>query len=338
MPTLPMRLNAFLDISRSLSAMSDDEVTELLASGRVLGSGIGGGTSVLDINDVRVFAKKIPLTDIEVLPENRSSTANVFDLPTYYQYPMGSAGYGAWRELAAHAMTTAWVRDGGYPGFPLTYHSRVLPGRVPDNAGLGSFADIDEAVTWWDGSAAIRRRLEAIRTASRSVVVFMEFIPQTLRARLAQPDADVERIEAQLNEGLEFMGARGFVHFDGHFNNILTDDDHVYFSDLGLATCDAFDLSEAERRFLAAHRNFDRAYVRTGLAAGLVERIRGDVQHLDFLRSWRAGDTDGAALSSPAAAIVDRYAPLATATLEFHQALETSPKASARWPAELACD
>lgn len=33
--------------------------------------------------------------------------------PTFYQYPMGSVGFGAWRELAAY---TRLILATGYPG------------------------------------------------------------------------------------------------------------------------------------------------------------------------------------------------------------------------------
>jgi hypothetical protein len=76
---------------------------------------------------------------------------------------MGSTGFGAWREPAAHTMTTAWVLTGGYPGFPLTHHWRILPGPPPgENAVATMFGGIDGAVARWDGSAAVGRRLEAI--------------------------------------------------------------------------------------------------------------------------------------------------------------------------------
>lgn len=46
----------------------------------------------------------MPLTDVELRPENVRSTANLFGLPTFYQYGVGSAGFGARRELAVHLM------------------------------------------------------------------------------------------------------------------------------------------------------------------------------------------------------------------------------------------
>ena len=150
------------------------------------------------------------------------------------------------------------------------------------------------------------------------------------------PDADFVCAGRQLTAGAAFMRAQGFVHFDAHFENVLTDGVQVYFADFGLATCDRFSLSEAERRFLDGHRDYDVAYVAAGLAACAVNAVRGDRPHREFLRSWIAGDVDRTTLAPQLAALVDRYAPLAVLVLDFHTALDQGPKTHP-WPtAEVA--
>ncbi len=74
--------------------------------------GIGGTSLQIEIDNTPVFVKKVPLTDLELQPENYMSTANIFNLPMCYQYGIGSTGFGAWRELAAHVMITNWVITG----------------------------------------------------------------------------------------------------------------------------------------------------------------------------------------------------------------------------------
>ena len=83
----------------------------------------------LDISGVSVFAKKIALTDLEM--QNMYSTKNLFDLPIYYQYGVGSLGFGVWRELAAHQITTQWVLNGESPNFPLMYGFKIMPCNQP---------------------------------------------------------------------------------------------------------------------------------------------------------------------------------------------------------------
>ena len=62
------------------------------------------------------------------------STKNLYDLPTYYQYGVGSAGFGVFRELVANIKTTNWVLQGAIANFPLLYHARIIPfsGERPD--------------------------------------------------------------------------------------------------------------------------------------------------------------------------------------------------------------
>lgn len=160
-PRHTARLAAYGSVSTHLSLLSDRRLGEVVASATPLGSGIGGRSAELDLGGTRVFVKRVPLTDVELRPENVRSTANVFGLPTFYQYGAGSSGFGAWRELAVHTMTTGWVIGSEYEGFPLMYHWRVLPDSPPR-----AFADepgsVDGAVAHWEGSSAVRDRLEAI--------------------------------------------------------------------------------------------------------------------------------------------------------------------------------
>ena len=333
-PTLPAeRLAAHRLVATALAVQSDAELAGLLADGSAAGPGFGGSVVTLDVEGVPVLAKSIPLTEVELRPEHRGSTADPFGLPTFYQYPMGSHGFGAWRELAAHVMTTSWVLTGGFPGFPLTHHWRVLPHPPSRERDVAQeFGGIEGAVARWDGSAAVGRRLEAIAGSRARVVVFQEYIPHRLGDWLAGPDADFSLAERQLTAGVAFMRAQGFVHFDAHFRNVLTDGIQIYFADFGLASCDRFDLSEPERLFLDRHRDFDLAYVVTGLTAYAVNGAHGDRPIREVLRSWVAGEADRTPLAPQLAALVDRYAPLAVLVFDFHDALDQGPKTHP-WPA-----
>ena len=86
----------------------------------------GWGTNhIIKIGNSKVFVKRIPLTDIEY--QNMFSTKNHYNLPTYYNYGVGSAGFGAFRELVTHIKTTNWVLKGEIENFPLMYHYRIVP-------------------------------------------------------------------------------------------------------------------------------------------------------------------------------------------------------------------
>lgn len=114
-------------VSTQLELLNDEHLAELIKSAIPIGTSIGGTTALLQINDKKVFVKKIRITDLERQHENRRSTRNMFELPLYYQYGIGSAGFGVWRELAIHMMATNWVLSGECKNFPLMYHWRLLP-------------------------------------------------------------------------------------------------------------------------------------------------------------------------------------------------------------------
>jgi hypothetical protein len=121
------RITTYGTLATELALLSDQRLTELLENARSIGTSIGGTSALLEIGGKKIFVKKIRLTDIERHPENIMSTRNIFGLPLYYQYGIGSAGFGVWRELAIHTMTTNWVLAGECQSFPLMYHWRLLP-------------------------------------------------------------------------------------------------------------------------------------------------------------------------------------------------------------------
>ncbi|MFB7473794.1 protein kinase family protein [Kitasatospora sp. NPDC056184] len=330
----PARLAAHGAVASRLSPLSDRRLGELVASAAPLGSGVGGRSSALEVDGTRVFVKRVPLTDLELRPENVRRTANLFGLPVWYQYGIGSAGFGAWRELAAHTATTRWVLDGAYDGFPLMYHWRVLPDSAPEGF-IDFLGGVDDAVAHWEGSPAVRARLEAVGGASHSLVLFLEHVPQTLAAWLDRDAAPYGWAEEHVARGAAFLRSRGLVHFDAHFHNLLTDGSRIYFADFGLALSEDFELSAEERRFLAHHRAYDRDYAAAHLLRHhLLTRYRGDTEAAAFLEQWLAGRRpDG--VPPEVAAIVDRHARTAVVLDGFQRRLLTESKRTPYPAAEL---
>ncbi|WP_189107809.1 protein kinase family protein [Streptomyces camponoticapitis] len=325
------RLAAHGAVGTALSLLSDRRLAEVVASGVPLGSGVGGRSVELDVDGTRVFVKRVPLTDLELRPAHARSTANLFDLPLFYQYGIGSSGFGAWRELATHIMTTNWVIGDAdaYPGFPLLYHWRVLPDSRPDGF-MDEFGGIDKAVAHWDGSPAVRRRLEAIGRSTAALVLFMEHVPRTLGAwlgdRRAVPPVEGQAspylwAESVLTRGADFMSARGLVHFDAHFRNVLTDGRLIYFADFGLALSSHFELAPAETDFLADHLSYDRCYITTHLLRHhLLDGERDCARHARLLRDWPAGRRPEG-VRADVATLVGRHAGSALVLEDFHRRL-----------------
>ncbi|MET8048347.1 protein kinase family protein [Streptosporangium sp. NPDC005286] len=323
------RLAVYGAVSTQLSLLSDRRLSQAVAEATALGSGIGGRSAELDISGRQVFIKRIPLTDVELRPENVRSTANLFGLPLFYQYGVGSAGFGGWRELAVHTMTTNWVLGREYEGFPLMYHWRVLPDSPPEGF-VDEFGGIDGAVAHWEDSSAVRERLEAVGRSTSSLVLFLEHVPQTLAAWLADSrkaapgsgeGSPYPWVEEALARGTAFMSSRGLVHFDAHFVNILTDGQRLYFADFGLALSSGFELTAAEAAFLSEHLDYDHCYTASHLLHyHLLDDLRGDIDQQAFLREWIAGRQPDD-VPPATAAIIDRHAPAAIVLNEFHHRL-----------------
>lgn len=173
MPFSHERINKYTHISSLLSCLSSTRLSKmLLKEDQELHSGIGGHSQLIKIEGMPVFVKKILLTEFEQFPENFMSTANIFNLPLFYQYGVGSAGYSAWRELAAHTMTTNWVLSGQCMNFPILYHWRILPGNIAD-IHTSFWEDIDEYSRYWENNLPIRKRIESLNTASSSLLFFL---------------------------------------------------------------------------------------------------------------------------------------------------------------------
>jgi hypothetical protein len=308
-----LRKTQYATASTALALLSNQKLIGLLGEGVGHDAGIGGTTCTLDVDGVRVFAKKIRLTDIERRPEHWMSTANLFELPLFYQYGVGSAGFGAWRELATHIMTTNWVLADECANFPLMYHWRVLP-RDRQTPTPEELAHVEHMVTYWDNSHAIRGRLEANLRTSADLVVFLEYWPHRLdhwlSAQIAQGDRVNEAI-SMIAKGIEFttsfMSAHSLIHFDGHFRNILTDGHQLCFSDFGLALCDRFELSAEELAFFARHRQYD-------LACSMAHLVKQTLE----LSPQKSELND----------VIRHYEPMATVMKRFWTALRHTSKAT----------
>lgn len=339
------RLARYGVVAGSLALLSDRRLGELVDLAPPVGSGIGGTAVLLEVEGTPVFAKRVPLTDVERRPANVMSTANLFRLPPSCQYGIGGPGFGVWRELAANAITTGWVLGGRSASFPLMYHWRVLTGAV---AAPEEHADVDRAVAFWGGSPAVRARIEAVARSSATVVLFLEHLPQSLHewlnTQVALGDDAVESaclmVERRLRADVAFMNANGLSHFDAHFRNVLTDGRRLYLADLGLATSPRFELSATESEFLRRNADHDECYVTTELVNWLVAALSGAEDPVAYhrehgveaIRRYARGEQPGH-LPPAVAALIRRHAPVAAVLNDFYATLYGESR-SASYPAE----
>ncbi|MGI5216722.1 protein kinase family protein [Nocardia sp. CA-290969] len=329
------RLRSHGAVSTVLALHSDHALRELVDTAVPLGAGIGGKSALLEVAGIPVFVKRVPLTDLELRPEHVRSTANLFDLPDFCHYGVGligAPGFGAWRELAVHTMTTNWVLAAEHHAFPLMYHWRVLPDTTPLPEEL---ADIDSAVAYWDGRPQVRHRIEALRDSAASIALFLEYIPQNLHEwlndRIDAGDEATDRacvmVERELAAGVAFMNSRGLLHLDAHFENILTDGHRLYFGDYGLALSSGFDLSPAETAFVDRNQSYDRGYTTTYLVNWLVTALYGlrSDARAAMVRSFAEGKPPEG-ISEGAAAVLIRHAPIAATMFEFMHAFQQTSR------------
>lgn len=335
------RLHVHGAVSTALALYSDHALRELVDAAAPLGVGIGGKSALLEIAETPVFVKRVPLTDLERQPEHVRSTANLFELPVFYHYGVGligGVGFGAWRELAVHTMTTNWVLAAEHEGFPLMYHWRVLPDTTPLPTEL---ADIDRTVAYWDERPQVRHRIEAVRDSSASIALFLEYIPQTLHEWLnAQIEAGGEAtdracalVERELAAGTAFMNSRGLLHIDAHFWNILTDGRRLYFGDYGLSLSSAFDLAPEEAAFFDQNQSYDRGFTATYLVNWLLTAVYG-LQGRETRAAMVCAIAEGKppeGISEGAARVLTRHAPIAAAMTAFTRAFQQQSR-STRYP------
>ncbi|WP_239124357.1 serine/threonine protein phosphatase [Rhizocola hellebori] len=309
-------------ISGSLADRRDDELAAFLQAAPAGAVGVGGGSSVFEVDGVPVFAKQIPITDRELAHPH--STANLFDVPTYCQYGMYSLagpGFGAWRELAANMIVTDGVLAGEAECFPLLYHWRVLPGRPPI---ASEHLDIDAVVAQFGEAPGVRQRFEELADATSSLVLFLEHISDPLLDRLNDPIGMAETFERQLFEVIAFLRSHELLHMDGHFDNMRADGDRVYLVDFGLATSPRFDLSDAERDFVARNVGHDADYAAMRLVNWLVTTVcgvpmpatGGPVERNAFVRRCASGDIPQD-VPAVVAGILARHSPAAARMNDF---------------------
>lgn len=247
-------------ISEVLAGLDDAGLRRLIEAAAPVGVGIGGTTRTVRIGETTVFVKQIPLTSGEEgVP---TATASRIQLPFVGHYGIGSPAHGVGRELAAHQVTTEWVQAGSADFFPL-----LLGWRVADLKCDTDLSEFDGEVPqrrWGTHWPQVKSQLTAMKEASKSVVLFLEYVPETLgtwvsRSLTAGTGASVfAEVVDQIVEATAWMKTQGFQHFDVHPGNILVREGRLLFTDFGLALHREFDLTPEERASMAAHEGYDR--------------------------------------------------------------------------------
>lgn len=254
-------------MSGLLAAMADEELAGLELSGGV--RSLWSTTGTAQIGGQPVFVKRVPLGAAEMA--DPYSTRNHYGLPSFYQYGVGSAGFGAFRELGGLEKASKWVLEATTAAFPLLYHHRILPGRPGPWRDRWSLADY---VAYWGGSPAVGDCIQARIDAEHELWIFLEAFPETVSGWLMDNQHLVGSVTDQLSEAVGVLRRGGATHFDAHLGNVITDGEGVRLADFGLVSDAAFELSQEEADFLGRHRFYDLGLVFSGLGLECAFRVR----------------------------------------------------------------
>ncbi len=342
--SIDSRRRRYFELSSRIAQIDGAELNRIAESSDMTKG--WGRNHVMNVGGAKVFVKRIPMTAIE--HEQFLSTRNLYDLPTFYNYGVGSAGFGISRELVAHIKTTNWVLDGQAEGFPLMYHYRVLP-------FFGEKAPADEArqkryVEYWAGNENIGRYMLDRAAATHELALYLEYVPFVLDPWLRKRPGRTSEVVQDLFGTIDFLRSKGLIHFDAHFHNILTDGERCYLTDFGLVADRSFDLSPEEAAFFKAHTFYDYGEVIAELSFHLRDRFNAlpDDKKASLLeRLGVAPDTNsynvvpdlvrnmdelGLRLNPDNAAVVRHFREPLLAMRGFFTALQTNNDKSARFP------
>lgn len=247
------RIDNYCKLSNYIARLSSKELKLLLAKTKARAG--WGKSHTVKIGTSRVFVKTIPITEYEY--DNMYSTKNIYSLPTFYNYGVGSAGFGAFREIVTHIKTTNWVLGGKIDNFPLMYHYRICP--APKKQSTTDNKDVRRYVRYWNENKNIGNYTKKRNRAKYQAVVFLEYIPHVLADWLPKNFDKLENIVRDMRHTIAFLRKNGIVHFDVHFWNILTDGHVPYLTDFGLVLDKSFELRSQERKFLSLHSEYDLA-------------------------------------------------------------------------------
>jgi serine/threonine protein kinase len=215
------------------------------------------------------------------------------------------------------------------------YHWRLLSRSLLETPTSEQLEELEHDVKWWGGSSIVRARLQENLNASADIVVFLEYFPENLHTWLHKQifnsanvaESACQMVESDLMAITSFINSHGLLHFDAHFNNILTDGHDLYFSDFGLAIYTEFELSEAELDFFKKNYNYDQCYTMAYFVEWLLAEFF-DIENWvignynPMLHEYAAGK--GGLLLPAIETIIMRYAPLAVVMNEFFIKLKES--------------
>lgn len=254
---LELRRKKYFNLSSQIAQLDEAQLQSLFNNSESNQSSTGWGSScAINFGESKVFVKRVPVTNLEY--DNLFSTRNLYKLPTYINYGIGSVastGFGVFRELITHIKTTNWVLDRRIATFPLMYHYRIIP-------FSGQRTEVDREhlksyVEYWGNSENAGNYVLDRANANYELVLFLEYIPHILDTWLQENPNKLQQLFNNLRTTIDFLRTKGIIHFDAHFQNVLTDGEQIYLTDFGLVLDKNFALTKDEESFFEQNTFYD---------------------------------------------------------------------------------
>jgi hypothetical protein len=252
-----IRRKKYFKLSSQIAQLDNVQLHSLFDNSESNKSSTGWGMShTIVLGQSQVFVKRIPVTNIEF--DNQFSTKNIYNLPTYCNYGIGSiasTGFGIFRELISHIKTTNWVLEGKIATFPLMYHYRIMP--FSGQRAAVNREDLKAYVEHWGNSENVGNYVFDRAIANYELVLFLEYIPHVLETWLRENPNTLQKSLDDIRTTIDFLRTKGIIHFDAHFRNILTDGEQTYLTDFGLVLDRSFALTSYEESFFEQNTFYD---------------------------------------------------------------------------------
>ena len=280
---LENRIKKYYEFNTRLSYLSNTKLLKKISKNLQIGN--YGNTSTFSLDGEKFFCKQIKMTNLEY--QNMFDSGNLFDLPTYYNYAIGSAGINCFRELLAHIKTTNWVLSRQIENFPLMYHYRFMQtnNHVIENNKNNENNDMNEKISneikKWD-SNAVGAYVKARSQTQYSIVIILEHIPYNLIEWLddyPRTDLYLEQIIKIVN----FLHQNNIIHFDAHLGNILTDGKIIYLTDFGTVYDAKFKINENEKNFYSMNSFYDYGMVISNIFQYMQKILQKNIDKISYL-------------------------------------------------------
>ena len=269
------RKQKYYKLNTKISYLSDKDISELKKEKESTG---WGKNAIVSIDNEKVFIKKIPLTKLEY--DNQFDTANLYNVPVYNNYGVGSMGTNCYRELAMHVKTTNWVLNNDIDNFPLMYHYRIIKNIAP----LKHFDKKDELekyVKRWNNNENIKKYAIAKDNAEYEIVIFLEYFPYVLYDHLKSDAEQVTSYITQMRKTIDFLKKNNIIHFDAHVGNIVSDGTIFCLTDFGLVLDMDFNLTKQEQDFFKRNDHYDYSMVMSNIGSPLISQIGKEKEYFD---------------------------------------------------------